>query len=265
MTVVPRAASLAESGGSPARVRPRLVGELAVLAMLLVGYDWVRRFASVREAVALSHGRAILHAEASLHVHLERISNDWLTGHHDLADLAAGYYQFIHLTAALSVLAALYIWRPAAYPRARNALVLTNVVGLVVYALYPTAPPRLLPHAGFFDSVTAVFGTPNAPSADQYGALPSLHLAWATWVAVVGAALVTRRTLRWLLWLYPVMTGCVVVATANHYVVDVFTGVALGLAATWATGALPVGRRRPPSGQGAGPAVPGDDRASTSG
>lgn len=245
MTVIPRVASLAEGGGPPARVRPRLVGELAVLAMLLVGYDWVRRFASVRETVALAHGRAILHAEAILPVHLERISNDWLTDHHDVADLASGYYQFIHLTAALSVLTALYIWRPAAYPRARNALVLTNVVGLIVYALYPTAPPRLLPHAGFFDSVTAAFGTPNAPSSDQYGALPSLHLAWATWVAVVGGALVTRRALRWLLWIYPVMTGCVVVATANHYVVDVFTGVALGLAATWATGALPAGRGRP--------------------
>lgn len=249
MTVVPRVAP--ETGsGSPARARPRLVGELAVLVVLLVGYDWVRRLASVREAVALAHGREILHAEAGLHVHVERISNVWLTGHHHLTDIAAGYYQFIHLTAALTVLAAAYIWRPAAYPRARNALVLTNVVGLVVYALYPTAPPRLLPHAGFFDAVTEVFGTPNAPSSDQYGALPSLHLAWATWVAVVGGTLVTRRALRWSLWLYPVLTGCVVVATANHYVVDVFTGVVLGLAATWLTGALRVRRRgaEPPEG-----------------
>ena len=231
MTVVPRVAPETGSDGSRARARPRLVGELAVLVVLLVGYDWVRRLAAVRETVALAHGRAILHAEAGLHVHLERISNAWLTSHH-------------HLTAALSVLAAAYVWRPDVYPRARNALVLTNVVGLVVYALYPTAPPRLLPHAGFFDAVTEVFGTPNAPSSDQYGALPSLHLAWATWVAVVGGTLVTRRVLRWALWLYPVLTGCVVVATANHYVVDVFTGVALGLAATWITGALPVGRRR---------------------
>jgi len=244
VSVVSRPVLLTGSGGPSARARPHLVGELAVLVALLVGYDWVRRLASVREAVALSHGREILHAEAGLHVHLERISNAWLTDHHHLADLAAAYYQFIHLTAALSVLAAAYIWRPALYPRARNALVLTNVVGLIVYALYPTAPPRLLPHAGFFDVVTEVFGTPNAPSSDQFGALPSLHLAWATWVAVVGGTLVARRALRWLLWLYPVMTGCVVVATANHYVVDVFTGVVLGLAATWMTGALPVGRRR---------------------
>src|SRR6478672_8247868 len=177
-----------------ARRRTPLAGELLVLAALLVGYDWVRRLASVQERLAVAHGLTILHAENGVDLHLERISNAWLTAHHGLSQLAAGY-----------------IRRPDAYPRARNALVLTNVVALVVFALYPTAPPRLLPAAGYIDSVARVFGSASAPIPDQYAALPSLHLAWATWVAVVGGMLVRRRVLRWLLWLYPLTTGLVVV------------------------------------------------------
>ena len=119
-------------------------------------------------------------------MHLERISNAWLTSHQHLTDIAAGYYQFIHLTAALSVLAAAYVWRPDVYPARGTRLCSPTSSDWSSTRCYPTAPPRLLPHAGFFDAVTEVFGTPNAPSSDQYGALPSLHLAWATWVAVVG-------------------------------------------------------------------------------
>src|SRR6476661_4298768 len=143
-----------------ARRRTPLAGELLVLAALLVGYDWVRRLASVQERLAIAHGLTILHAE--------RISNAWLTTHYGLSQLAAGYYQYTHVTAALIVLAAAWIRRPDAYPRARNALVLTNVVALVVFALYPTAPPRLLPAAGYIDSVARVFGSASAPIPDQY-------------------------------------------------------------------------------------------------
>lgn len=245
-----------EGSATSARRRTPLAGELLVLAALLVGYDWVRRLASVQERLAVAHGLTILHAENGVDLHLERISNAWLTTHHVLSQLAAGYYQYTHVTAALIVLAAAWIWRPDAYPRARNALVLTNVVALVVFAVYPTAPPRLLPTAGYIDSVARVFGTAGAPIPDQYAALPSLHLAWATWVAVVGGMLVRRRALRWLLWLYPLTTGLVVVATANHYLVDVGTGVAVGLAATWVTGALTVGGRTAPEDARPAPSIP---------
>jgi membrane-associated phospholipid phosphatase len=118
--------------------------------------------------------------------------------------------------------------------------VLTNVVGLAVFAVYPAAPPRLLPGAGFVDSVAdAGFSASHGPiAADQYGALPSLHLAWAMWVAVAGFAITRRTAPRVLFAAYPVLTAFVVIATGNHYVLDVASGVALGLAATWATGLL---------------------------
>ena len=71
--------------------------------------------------------------------------------HHNLAIATSSYYQLAHLTVTLVVLCLVYIRRPAVYRAARNALILINVIGLVVFWLYPVAPPRLLPGSGFID------------------------------------------------------------------------------------------------------------------
>jgi hypothetical protein len=225
----------------PVRARPRLLGELVIIAALLVVYDRVRSLAAVRSAVADSHGWAILDLESVLHLRIERAFNSWLTQHGFIRVLAIDFYQYLHVSVALAVLVVCYLRRPAAYRPARNALVLTNVVGLAVFAVYPVAPPRLLPGAGFVDSVAAAgFGSSHGLShADLYGALPSLHLAWATWVAVTGFTLTRRLLPRVLFVAYPILTAIVVVATANHYVLDVASGALLGIAAAWASGLLP--------------------------
>jgi LmbE family N-acetylglucosaminyl deacetylase len=230
-----------------ARTRPRLLGEVAVVIGLLFVYDQVRSRVSVHPAVAVSHGWAILHAESAVGVEVESSVNGWLTDHAAVATMAVGYYQFVHLTAALTILAVCYRWRPAVYRPARNALVLTNVVALVVFALYPTAPPRLLPGAGFVDTVAdAGFGTDHGPiPSDQYGALPSLHLAWATWVAIAGFAMTHRLLLRVVLAAHPLLTAVAVIATANHYLFDVVSGMLLGVLAALATGLLALAVRRP--------------------
>lgn len=226
---------------APVRVRPRVLGELLVIAALLVVYDRVRSLADVRAAVADSHGRAILDLESTLHLRIEDGLNAWLTVHGFFRALAVDYYQYMHIGVALTVLVVCYVSAPAAYRPARNALVLTNLVGLAVFAVYPVAPPRLLPGAGFVDSVSAAgFGSSHGLShADLYGAMPSLHLAWATWVAVTGFTLTRRRALRVLFVVYPFLTTVVVIATANHYLLDVAGGAALGIAAAWVTGLLP--------------------------
>lgn len=240
------------------RARPRLVGELIVVFALLVGYDWVRSRAAVRPSVAISHGWAILHAEGAIHLRIEGAVNSWLTGHGLVRVLAVEYYQLFHVTVAVAVLAVCYVRYPAVYRRARNALVLTNVVGLAVFAAYPAAPPRLLPGAGFIDSVAdAGYGSSHGPiPADQYGAIPSLHLAWAVWVAVTGLAIARGRLMRGVLVAHPVLTAVAVLATANHYVIDVASGTLLGIAATWAAGLLTLGTLRIRPGPGVGGAVP---------
>jgi membrane-associated phospholipid phosphatase len=152
--------------------------------------------------------------------------------HHAISLAASYWYQFFHITVTLLVLLWCYWRRPGSYRRARNALVLTNVFGLGFFLAYPAAPPRFLPGAGFIDAVAnAGFGTSHGGpvTADQYGAFPSLHLAWAVWTAVVAARLVRPTWLRRLWLTYPLITASVVVATGNHYVLDVLAGIGIAL------------------------------------
>ncbi|GAA1963341.1 hypothetical protein GCM10009798_24170 [Nocardioides panacihumi] len=223
---------------SRGRRRPPLIGELLIVAALVVIYDRLRSLAPVDVSLAVAHGQEILRLETTLHLRVEEGVNTWLAGQPVLRDLAADYYQFMHETIALSILAICYLRRPAVYRPARNALVLTNVVGLVIYAFYPVAPPRLLPDSGFVDLVAqAGFGSNHgAITADQYGAVPSLHLAWATWAALTVVAMTRRWWLRTLMGVHVALTATIVVATGNHYVFDVAVGTTLGAAAALAVG-----------------------------
>ena len=219
--------------GSIAPVRrPRIIGELLVVLVLLRAYDMVRGHAEVREVAALRHGRQLLDVERWLHIDIELSANLWTTQQTALSLVASYWYQFAHLTVTLGALVWCWWRRAQSYRRARNALVLTNVFGLVIFLLYPAAPPRFLPGLGFVDSVAnAGFGvTHGGPvTADQFGAFPSLHLAWAVWTALVAYRLVRSPLLRRLWLCYPVVTAVVVVVTANHYLLDIVAGGLIAL------------------------------------
>ena len=216
------------------RRRPHLVGELLIVLVLLRVYDMVRAHAEVRQGPALQHGQAILDLERWLRIDLEHATNLWVTSHHALSLIASYFYQFAHVTVTLTVLGWCWVKRPEIYRAARNALVLTNVAGLTVFLLLPVAPPRLLPGEGFVDAVAlAGFGTTHGGPvpADQYGALPSLHLAWAVWATVVAMRMLGTSRSRRLCWLYPALVTTGVVVTGNHYLLDAVAGTSVALAA----------------------------------
>jgi PAP2 superfamily protein len=231
-------ASIAGTGPQDHQVaRPQLLCEVVIVAGLLFVYDRVAELVAAHRASADSHGFSLLGAEHHLHLAVERGLNTWVVGHRALNLLAVGYYQLMHLGAALTILVWCYLRRPQVYRPARNALVAINLIGLTVFVLYPVAPPRSLPQAGFVDSVATEWSVHAPP--DHFGALPSLHLAWAAWACLVGVAVVAQPALRLLLFLHPILTAVVVLATANHYLIDVAAGVALGLAVTAAARSWP--------------------------
>lgn len=224
------------------RIRPYLVGEAVVIVVLLRVYDLVKNLAANKKGAALHHGVDLVDAERAVHAFWEPGLNAFVTRHHWLSLLTSYYYNFEFYTVAFIVLIVCYVRWPERYRPARNALVLTNVVGLLVFFLYPVTPPRLLgPPFSFHDSVAAAgFGVSHgAPvPANAYAAMPSLHCAWALWVAFVILASSRRRWLGALAFLYPLATGYAVMATANHYLLDAVAGVAttllcLGVALGW--------------------------------
>lgn len=211
--------------------RPHIAGEIFIAAMLIVVYDHIRHHAGLRRDAAMAHGEGILGAERKIGLDWEATANNFLDRHSVVAELVSWWYQLAHLSVTFSVLAWVYIAWPAGYRRARNALVMTNVAGLFVFLTYPVAPPRLLADSGFTDTVAVRLGGALPEAPDQYGAMPSLHLAWATWVALTVWMMAKEKGLpgrvRAVFVLYPCVTAVAVVTTANHYVLDVFAGSAV--------------------------------------
>lgn len=201
-----------------------------MIAFLCWIYDILTNLAPTRRAVALQHASAVLHLERTLGLDPELSLNRWLTGQHALALALSDYYDNAHFVVTLGLLALLWWRSPDLYPSLRNALVLTNVIAFVVFWLWPMAPPRMLPGNEFTDVVasTHAFGSWHTGSlahdADQYAAMPSLHIAWACWCLVVIWRLTRRPWLRALGVAHVTITAFVVLATGNHFLLDVLAG-----------------------------------------
>jgi hypothetical protein len=72
-----------------------------------------------------------------------------------------------------------------------------------------------------------------ASAANQLAAMPSLHIAWATWSALVLWKISASRIVRALAVAHVLLTAFVVLSTGNHYVLDVLAGLlTLALAMT---------------------------------
>jgi hypothetical protein len=242
-----------EVGGSSAAVRParaivsaraRWWIEAATIAWLCFLYDATTNLAPLRLHEALANARGILSAEAALHLNPELALDHWLARHHTLAVVISNYYDNAHFVVTLGLLAWLWWSRSRRYRRLRNALVLVNVVAFVVFWLWPVAPPRMLTTEGFEDVVSSSHAFASfhsgalASHANQLAAMPSLHMAWAVWCAVVIWGLSRRVSLRALAILYPCATALAVIATGNHFVLDLVAGL-LAIALAFAMASAP--------------------------
>jgi hypothetical protein len=155
------------------------------------------------------------------------VMNAWPWG----VEVANSYYATMHFPVTLAFLVWMFIRRPDYYLWIRRSLVILTSAALLGHLAFPLAPPRMLPQLGFVDTGIlydmSVYGAHGANSiANQYAAMPSLHVAWAALVAV-GLIVSTNTWWRWFWLIHPVITLAVVVVTANHYWLDGIIGIIL--------------------------------------
>ena len=147
-----------------------------------------------------------------------------------LATAASWTYWNSEFTVLGLALLWVYLRRNEAFVNFRNSILLANVIGLIGYVLLPTAPPRMFPDLGFSDTLSN-FGELNHGSgviefaANPYAAMPSLHAADALIVGLVLASVCRSKVAKvlWLLW--PAWVWFSVMATGNHFWLDVVAGV----------------------------------------
>jgi hypothetical protein len=225
-----------ETGDGPAAVRrPRWWGELLVIGWLLWVYDAINNLAPLRLSTALHHAESVLSLERTLHIDPEHSLDHWLAAHRTIGLLLSDYYDNAHFIVTLGLLGWLYWKRADIYRPLRNALVLANLIAFVVFWRYPVAPPRMLP--GFTDVVAATGAIGSwhtgalASQANELAAMPSLHIAWAVWCSIVMWKLSSRLWVRSIAVIYPCVTATAVLATGNHFVLDIVGGLlTIGLA-----------------------------------
>jgi membrane-associated phospholipid phosphatase len=161
-------------------------------------------------------------------------------------DALCGLTYFLFLIEVVAVAAYLFFARSRS-----SALELTlgfffvNLLGWAIWIVYPAAPPWYVDQYGTgpalldvvsspagLERVDAWLGLPLATtfyskSANVFGAMPSLHMAYATLVAWVAAR--HGGWLRVVTLLYAASMALSAVYLRHHYILDVLAGAALAL------------------------------------
>jgi hypothetical protein len=211
--------------------------QLVIWFGFLAAYQVVRGLAPHDPTRAFANGLRVIAWEQTHAHHLIELTFQNFAASSHLLQLAVSWtYWNSEFTVVCLTLLWVYLRRHEAFARFRNMLLLANVLGLIGYVLVPTAPPRMFPGLGFADTLGDI-GSLNHGSglvqlaANPYAAMPSLHAADALIVGVVLFSVCRNRLakLAWALW--PAWVWFSVMATANHFWLDVVAGVGVALIA----------------------------------
>ena len=216
--------------------------EFAVLVGLAAVYNIVRADTSeAHKVAAISNAASIARTEGWFFDKVEVGLNHWISGITVLAVAACYFYALMHYLMTPIVLLISRRKGGWQYWRGYFALVLACAIALVSYANFPVAPPRLMPDLDSIDvmrqfsqwgwwgdSASAPRGLGDA--TNQYAAMPSLHFGWSLWCGIQMWGFGTRKW-RIAAVTYPTLQAIVVIATANHFGLDVLGGAACVLVA----------------------------------
>ena len=215
----------------------RDVFEIGLVAFAFLLYFLVRGSVVDRDAEALRNAANVIDIERSLGFFWEPDLNAAILGHGALIQ----FFNAVYFWLDFPLIVALGLWmyffgHRHEYTVARDALLASGAIALVVYHLYPVAPPRLIPAEygyDFVDTIQKYTGIAyqaesTAPFFNPYAAMPSLHYGWAV---LVGGVLIWATKNLWLRALgvfMPIGQFTSILFTANHYILDAMAGLAVG-------------------------------------
>ena len=210
-----------------------VAGQILLIGACYLAFSLARNLADASPVFeAVRNGWQIIRLEDAV-----QLDQEWNI-QREISELSTGFLTFltyfyaVGMWVGLGVMAAVLYWkRRAKYFWLRNVFLATMAGAVVIYLLYPLAPPRFLPGFGMTDTVREMGLDPysswkSALVYNRYAAMPSLHYTWALLVTV--ACFQFRSP-------WPRMFGVAfqalmlvaIVATANHYLADAAAGVLL--------------------------------------
>jgi hypothetical protein len=200
--------------------------------MAILFYFAVRGMTEGAVETADANARWVLDLEARLGLRVEEDLQGWILGSDVRTTLMNWVYIWLHWPLIIISLFWLHHSHRLRYLEVRNAMFISGAIGLVIFALFPVTPPRLL-DPRYVDTVTElshsyrVLQPPNL--VNKYAAVPSLHVGWNLLVGIALVKTSSNRAVRTIGFASPIMMAIAVVATANHYMIDGMLGAFLAL------------------------------------
>ena len=200
-------------------------------------YQLARGIADRSSLEAIQNGLHVIEAErafnALVEVDIQRAvlhGGGWTL---DLVNVTYWLSQFAVLGIALLWI---YLFRNEAFTTVRNWIFATNLLAIVGYVLMPTAPPRMFPEEGFVDTLAQSSAVNHGSglielASNPYAAMPSVHSADALIIGFVMATLVKSRWAAMLWTFWPTWVWFSVMATGNHFWLDIVAGLGVAVIA----------------------------------
>jgi hypothetical protein len=191
-------------------------------------YALSRMMVAGREAVAHANGLFSMGLEKTIGIYVEPWIQGRVSSVHPVMTAFVYLYQDTHLPVIIATLVFAFTRRRDYWPLVRNWFLAMNFMAVVVFALVPTMPPRMLSTSGIAD-IDFLYGVrshimEDGPLANPFAAMPSLHFGYALFIALVIAMLVRRRWVCWAAFSYPVLIWVAVISTGNHLILDTAGG-----------------------------------------
>jgi PAP2 superfamily len=247
------------SGPEAATVEHKLYWwkEAIIIAVFYAIYSFARNLfgsalvdAGQEPVHAFTNAMRVIRIEQAMGLFHEQTVQSWFLTYPGFIQFWNTFYGTAHFVVTIGAFVWMFRCDRADFPRWRNALGFTTALAIVGFSLFPLMPPRLLNNDGvyggariaaeqqredfgFVDTLEEFGGPWSFDSgtmekvSNQYAAMPSLHIAWSTWCAIVMWKLTRRRWARVLLVLYPLATLFCIVVTGNHFWLDGVGGLAV--------------------------------------
>ena len=207
--------------------------QVVILVPPALLYFLVRDLSAGQEREAFANAASIVDLQKSLGLDWEAtlqqkiLDTDWIVS------AMNWIYIWGHFPVIFASLVLLFGLSRRNFITLRNALVVSGAIGLVCFALYPVAPPRLFDPNAFFDSLgelsTSYQILQNPKVTNQFAAVPSFHVGWNLLVAIAVWRASRFRLLRLLALVFPLLMMTAVVLTANHWLLDIVAGISVAL------------------------------------
>lgn len=230
------------------RIGRRDLLEAALVAFAFLLYFLVRGSVIDRPHDAFQNALDVIDAQRWLGIFWEPDMQEWIIDNQFLIQASNYVYFWLHFPLIVVFGLILYIFDRPKYTFLRDAFLASGAISLIIYGLYPVAPPRLLPELAdkfhfvldadlqaFVDTMNVHLGygyqaQSMRPFVNPYAAMPSLHFGWDF---LLGAGIIwafRRYPFVWPVGIaLPVTQILAIAVTANHYFLDAFAGMGVAL------------------------------------